>query len=568
MAEDQLGPKSPTIAGSSEHGKLSANVFHDGASRRIRPGTKAADMPEGPPLVPLKDIDTAFQLTEHLKALYNNAIHPKGSFTVVPIDRATATRLAQPPDGVDKYLWLYELCRFLCQEVNKMIVALFAGDPPCSAQTCNEMRASEWQYLCAVHDPPKPCCAIDYCCHTLDWAANVLTSPKNFPSRLALATETGSGHQQLRQLTNIFRRVYRIFAHAWFQHRDMFWKVESKSGIYVFFKTVCDVYGLIPEDNYTVPSEAEGIESPPVVTRQAPTVLKRGEEESKKNDSQTQEQQSGTATNATIATGHTTKRHRQTPSVDAGLITTVPEEAEEDDDKNPKGQDTVVTSKSTIEEMVFEPATADEEKTEKPVAEEDIEHKPEDVKAEAEVPAHTETEEAVDPSAGELAEPTAATKSSEPHHSSSVLTSESQSTSAASHEDKHSLEEKEEASEAQEEKSHISKTSEPETVEPETSGSQETIAETIETETPEKEKTDKPTEPVLHEPVEPAVSKKEEEEEPVVAVELEEELKKKTAEKPPSTTTAAAEEIKADVDSSDPKTDAKDAEEATKSAED
>lgn len=567
MAEDQLGPKSPSLAGSLEHGKLGANIFHDGASRRIRPGTKAADMPEGPPLVPLKDIDTAFQLTEHLKALYNNAIHPKSSLTVVPIDRTTATRLAQPPDGVDKYLWLYELCRFLCQEVNKMIVALFAGDPPCSAQTCNEMRASEWQYLCAVHDPPKPCCAIDYCCHTLDWAANVLTSPKNFPSRLALTTEAGSGHHQLRQLTNIFRRVYRIFAHAWFQHRDMFWKVESKSGIYVFFKTVCDVYGLIPEDNYTVPSEAEGIESPPVVTRPVPIVLKRSEDEPKKSDNQAQQQQTGAAANVTTSTGHTTKRHRQTPSVDAGLITTVPEEAEEEEDKNSKARETMLFSKSVMEGIISESATADEEKVEKPEAEEVAEHKTEIVKTEPDVAAHDETKETVDAPAGELAEPTAVTKSNEPLDSSSVLTSESQSTSAASHEHKNATEKDEEVPKAPKQTSDTSKTSEPSTVEPEASETQETPVETPETETKPKEDTDKTTLPALQDPVENVALK--EEEEPAAAVpEEKEEPKNKSKDEAPSTTTAASEEEKAGVVLSDPKADLKDAEEASKPVED
>jgi hypothetical protein len=163
-----------------------------------------------------------------------------------------ALKLAEPPENVDKTLWLYELCRFLIQKVNSIIVALFADNPPCASVTCPEMRASEWQYLCAVHDPPKSCCAIDYCCHTLDWAANTLTSPKHFPSRLALGTDQSTQHSQARQLTNIFRRVYRIFAHAWFQHRDMFWNVEARTGLYIFFKTVCDYYGLIPEDNYTI----------------------------------------------------------------------------------------------------------------------------------------------------------------------------------------------------------------------------------------------------------------------------------------------------------------------------
>jgi hypothetical protein len=118
-----------------------------------------------------------------------------------------------------------------------MACALFADDPPCSAATCPEMRASEWQYLCAAHEPPKSCCAIDYCCHTLDWCATALTSTKLFPSRLGLGTETLSAQAQIRKMTEVFRRVYRIFAHAWFSHRDVFWRVESKTGLYLLFKT-------------------------------------------------------------------------------------------------------------------------------------------------------------------------------------------------------------------------------------------------------------------------------------------------------------------------------------------
>lgn len=436
MAEDQLGPKSP-IAGSVDF----ENAFNDSASQRIRPGTKAADMPDGPPLVPLKDIDSPFQLTEHLRALYSNAIHPKGSYKVVPIDRQTAKRLAQPPEGIDKYLWLLELCRFLCQESNTVIVALFSGDTPCSAQTCNEMRASEWQYLCAVHDPPKPCCAIDYCCHTLDWAATTLTSPKNFPSRLALATAQGNEHQQLRQLTNIFRRVYRIFAHAWFQHREMFWKVESKSGIYVFFKAVCDMYGLIPEDNYTVPPEAEGIESLPPVTKQGPTLLKRSEE-SRKSENNPPEQPAGATASTINTSGHTTKRHRQTPSVDAGLITTVPEETEEDEDKSSKAHEAALLSSktSTVKDLKFEPATADEENLGTAM---DDEHErkdiPEEETASADMTEETEEAHATDSShitqdessGGEIADMAAATEPSDAIPSSPVLTSDSQSLAVA-----------------------------------------------------------------------------------------------------------------------------------------
>lgn len=360
IAEDQIGPKSPLAGLMDVQGKFEApETFTQGASRRIRPGTKSADMPEGPPLVDLVDvsvmpdntkcmsvkadrskIDTAFQFTEHLKALYNSVIHPEGPETCVPIDRATAIRLAQPPDGVDKSLWLYELCRFLCEKINIVIVALFAETPPCSAQTCPEMRASEWQYLCAVHDPPKPCCAIDYCCHTLDWAANVLTSPKHFPSRLSLNAEPNQGHQPLRQLTNIFRRVYRIFAHAWFQHRDLFWKVENKTGLYVLFKTVCDMYGLIPEENYTVPTEAEGLETaaPEPQVESKTTVLQTNANE------HIPEHGAGGENSAAgdLTTGHSTKRIlRQSPGSDTKSIATVIEENEEEVKGEAAGEDSI-----------------------------------------------------------------------------------------------------------------------------------------------------------------------------------------------------------------------------------
>lgn len=365
MAEDQLGPKSP-VASTDEQQKLFSTLDH-GASRRIRPGTKAEDMAEGPPLVDLSEvgslvaiiedeteqqtdsnqrneqIDSAFQLTEHLKALHNFLTHPIGANHTIAVDREMAHKLAQPPDNVDKTLWLYELCRFLTQKVNAIITALFSDNPPCSSITCPEMRASEWQYLCAVHDPPKSCCAIDYCCHTLDWAANTLTSPKNFPSRLAMGTDQSTQHQQIRNLTNIFRRVYRIFAHAWFQHREMFWKVEGRTGLYIFFKTVCDVYGLIPEDNYTIPPEAEGEEpTTETATIPPPLILKR--EPSGPGPLDSENSSVLEAGDHTLSTAGTTKRHRHSPSVGATAVSTVVEENEEEEESAPVKEEPSTTA--------------------------------------------------------------------------------------------------------------------------------------------------------------------------------------------------------------------------------
>ncbi|KAK4548358.1 hypothetical protein LTR36_010228 [Oleoguttula mirabilis] len=352
IAEDQVGPMSPGFSLFEDHGKLLGSTVDTGALRRIRPGTKAEDMAEGPPLVELQDIDSAFQLTEHLKALHYSHTHPADSHTTHPITADIARQLAQPPPNTAREIWLYELARFLIQKTNAIIVALFADTPPCSAHTCPEMRASEWQYLCAVHDPPKSCSAIDYCCHTLDWAATTLTSSKMFPSRLGLGAGIqsaggGGGNdkvllQQMKEITNIFRRVYRIYAHAWFQHREMFWRVEGKTGLYVLFKTVCDEYGMIQTENYTIPPEAEGLEPPEQeLTReeggsiQAPTLLRKDDSDGaglglSHEKPAAQQEPMG---NTTLAAGDTTKRHRHTMSDRASSVTTViPEEAEEDEE--------------------------------------------------------------------------------------------------------------------------------------------------------------------------------------------------------------------------------------------
>ncbi|KAK5696242.1 hypothetical protein LTR17_024377 [Elasticomyces elasticus] len=331
IPEDQLTPSSPGLA-AFEDLSNGPPPTSTASTRRIRPGTKSEDMSEGPPLIPLQDIDSPFPLTEHLRALHAHHTHPPSHpNTTTPITPSIAALLVQPPDGTSKEIWLYELARFLIQKTNAVIIALFADSPPCSPQTCVEMRASEWQYLCAVHDPPKSCAAIDYCCHTLDWAATTLTSSKMFPSRLGLGGGVGGAggqdkvlQHQLREITNIFRRVYRIYAHAWFQHREMFWRVEGKGGVYGLFKRVCDEYGLIQGENYTIPREAEGLEAEEKAAQvSAPSkILARpasGEEQKPVG-------------NEVMVAGDTTKRHRHTTSDHVKSVTPVIQEEVEEED--------------------------------------------------------------------------------------------------------------------------------------------------------------------------------------------------------------------------------------------
>ncbi|KAK7927156.1 Mob1/phocein family protein [Apiospora marii] len=343
-AEIQLGPKSPGLGttASRQAQEMEQTIADANAKRRIHPGTKAENMAAGPPLIPLSELESAFQLQEHLAALH---YHHTASNTQ-PITRQTAEKLATPPPGIDRTLWLYELCRFLIAQCNSLIVGFLFDNPPCSQATCPEMRASEWQFLCAVHDQPKSCCAIDYCCHTLDWAANVVTNPKIFPSRFVVAAEGHDKGAVLKNLVNVFRRLHRIFAHAWFQHRGVFWTVEAQTGLYVFFKTVCDLYDLLPAENYKLPPEAEGLEpaqpekedSQPRVTAIARPPSREREENAHDDDQPLHARRSNTA------------RHSSRPSLSTTVTTVIEEHEDENSDVANKLRNMHLSSRPEIVE--------------------------------------------------------------------------------------------------------------------------------------------------------------------------------------------------------------------------
>ncbi|KAI8633348.1 Mob1/phocein [Xylariaceae sp. FL1651] len=373
-AEIQLGPKSPSLntTASRQAQQMEQTIADANAKRRIHPGTKSEDMAAGPPLVALNELDSAFQLQEHLAALH---YHHTGSNTSA-ITRAAAAQLAQPPPGIDRTLWLYELCRFLIAQCNSLIVGFLFDSPPCSSATCPEMRASEWQFLCAVHDQPKSCCAIDYCCHTLDWAANVVTNPKIFPSRFVLASEGHDKSAVLKNLINVFRRLHRIFAHAWFQHRGVFWSVEAQTGLYAFFKTVCDMYDLLPAENYKLPPEAEGLE-PEASNKDEKrhTVIAIAKPPSYQNESSENDDDR----HGLHARRSNTARHTSRPSTGSAVTTVIEEREDEHSEVTSKLKAMHISAPEIVEEesevevpviveggMIEEPTPTDSQATELP----------------------------------------------------------------------------------------------------------------------------------------------------------------------------------------------------------
>lgn len=133
-----------------------------------------------------------------------------------------------------------------------------------------------------------------------------------------------------------------MFAHAWFQHRDVFWSLETQEGLYIFYKTVCDVYQLIPEENYTVPGEAEGsppeslsvkIDADDFEPRVSGAAEGAGNVSPDKGSPPDPPSPDGNA-QTTLSTGASTRRHKQTPST-GSFVTTIAE-GDEDGEGSPE----------------------------------------------------------------------------------------------------------------------------------------------------------------------------------------------------------------------------------------
>lgn len=191
--------------------------------------------------------------------------------------------------------------------------------------------------------------------------------------------ERGAG---VKHLVNIFRRLHRIFAHAWFQHREVFWRVEGQTGLYVLFKTVCDNYELLPAENYKLPPEAEGLE-PVQETKPHHIILKPDPIPSANSEEKVEEEDPNF-----MGVGRTnTRRHiRSSPST-GQAVTTVPEADEDETD---------VTQRLVDMHIAEEDAVTENKEAETAVAEAKFEIKAEpEAVPKAEVEAEVEAQHGV-----------------------------------------------------------------------------------------------------------------------------------------------------------------------------
>ncbi|GLB38935.1 putative mob1 phocein [Lyophyllum shimeji] len=151
--------------------------------------------------------------------------------------------------AVDEACWIYEQLRRLAQDLTHPLITMLQQE--CTRASCPEMKAGEWLYLCVAHGNDgamESCCAIDYILHTLDSATALLNTPRAFPSRLQIPQ---TSH---RHFSSLARRLGRIFAHAYFHHREAFEQAEAESSLYARFLALTSKFDLVPAEFLVIPA--------------------------------------------------------------------------------------------------------------------------------------------------------------------------------------------------------------------------------------------------------------------------------------------------------------------------
>lgn len=143
------------------------------------------------------------------------------------------------PDKQDESVWKYEHLRRFTMELGHLVVLL---DGVCTESTCPLTKCTdEWEYFCAAHEPPQQCSAIDYFIHTLKQTSDTLNDTKLFHSRVSIPKGSAKHFQ------SIARRLYRLFAHCFFHHREVFDAFEEEHLLCERFTRFITMYRLVPK---------------------------------------------------------------------------------------------------------------------------------------------------------------------------------------------------------------------------------------------------------------------------------------------------------------------------------
>ncbi|CAD8143086.1 unnamed protein product (macronuclear) [Paramecium tetraurelia] len=168
---------------------------------------------------------------------------------LIRADSSNIKQIITPPPEVDIHVWQYEHLRQFILELNLLVTQLKGL---CTAQTCPKMKATEdWLYLCAAHKKAQECSAIDYMIHNLDQSTSILTNIKTYPSRVSINPQNATNN-----FAFIVRRLYRLFSHTYFNHKEIFEDFENEMFLCTRFTEFALKFDLMSPKLITIPKEA------------------------------------------------------------------------------------------------------------------------------------------------------------------------------------------------------------------------------------------------------------------------------------------------------------------------
>lgn len=196
--------------------------------RRNRVGTRSEDMYAWND-VELDDIDSVNSLNLYIQQMLRK-------------DHTNITELVAVPEGTSEHAWVAEHLRIIASQMSQLLVGLYdVVDPKVNMSVNGE------QYLLPGPEGAVSCTALEYCTVTLNSFCNVLNSNTTFPSRHSVKESA------FKQLLNPCRRVHRIFAFAYFHHREVYEDVEAQMLLCARFTALCKTYKLIPPKLLSIP---------------------------------------------------------------------------------------------------------------------------------------------------------------------------------------------------------------------------------------------------------------------------------------------------------------------------
>jgi hypothetical protein len=194
------------------------------------PGTRANELFSWD-IQPLSDSEGTLSVQEYIQAMCRS--DPKDVVRIVRM----------PENGTDERVWIYEQLRQFLLESNLLVAAL-AHD--CHEQSCPKMVVAKWEILCAAHKKPKECSAIDYIIHTLTGFKDLINNKDMFPSRVRIPPES------MENLKAVPRRLVRVFAHAFFNHRQVFDQFEQHTFLCSRFVAFAKMFRLLSDKDIMI----------------------------------------------------------------------------------------------------------------------------------------------------------------------------------------------------------------------------------------------------------------------------------------------------------------------------